>query len=101
MALLTLLTAVTACTPERDQSELFAPEFLDILVIDAVLIVDQEYPLIKLSRTLAPNVPFNPETAGETGAAITISFGPSGSFLSRCPRSTRTLSNQFRIHYPA
>jgi hypothetical protein len=70
--LLTLLTAVAACTSERDQSELFAPEFLDILVIDAVLIVGQEYPIVKLSRTLAPNVPFNPDTAGEVGATINI-----------------------------
>ena len=51
MALLTLLTAVAACTPERDQSELFAPEFLDILVIDAVLIVGQEIP----SREIEPD----------------------------------------------
>jgi hypothetical protein len=72
IALLTLLIAVAACTPERDQSELFAPEFLDILVIDAVLIVGQEYPIVILSRTLAPNVPFSQEAAAEVGAVINI-----------------------------
>jgi hypothetical protein len=63
---------MSACTPERDPNELFAPEFLDMLVIDAVLIVDQEFPAVKLTRTLAPNEPFNPDTAGEVGAFINI-----------------------------
>ena len=72
MGLFPLLAAVSACTPERDQSELFAPEFLNMLVIDAVLIVDQEYPTVKLSRTLAPNVRFNQDTAAEVGATIRI-----------------------------
>jgi hypothetical protein len=73
LGLFAVLAGVAACTPERDQSELFAPEFLDVLVVDAVLIVDQEYPLIKLSRTLAPDVAFNQENAAETGASISIS----------------------------
>lgn len=69
---LLVLLMVAACTPERDESELFAPEFLDVLVVDATLIVGRPHPTVKLSRTLAPNVPFNPDTAGETGATITI-----------------------------
>lgn len=71
-ALLIMLTTVAACSTERDQSELFAPEFLDVLVIDAVLIVDQYHPTIKLSRTLAPGEPFNQETAAEVRATVNI-----------------------------
>jgi len=66
------MLALAACTPERDQSELFAPQDVDLLVIDAVLLVGQEYPVIRLTRTLAPDVPFNQDSAGEVGAAITI-----------------------------
>jgi hypothetical protein len=72
IGLLIMLTTVAACTTERDQSELFAPEFLDMLVVDAVLVVDQPHPTIKLSRTLAPEVRFNQETAAEVGAIIEI-----------------------------
>ena len=63
---------MTACTPERDPGELFAPEGVDVLVVDAVLIVDRDYPVVKLTRTLAPNVPFTPGAAAETGAVVTI-----------------------------
>ena len=65
-----ILTA--ACTPERDRSELFAPGDVDVLVIDAVLTVGQGYPVIRLSRTLAADVPYTPETAAETRAVISI-----------------------------
>jgi hypothetical protein len=65
--------AAGGCSLEREQSEVFAPQDLDVLVIDAVLIVGKEYPLVKLSRTLAPDVPFTQENAGETGASISIS----------------------------
>lgn len=66
------LLFVPACTPERDQADLFAPEGVGALVIDAVLIVDQGFPVVKLSRTLAPNVPFDPEAAAVGGASISI-----------------------------
>ena len=41
-------------------------------MIDAVLLVGQEYPVIRLTRTLAPDVPFNQDSAGEIGADIVI-----------------------------
>lgn len=70
---LVTLMMTAACTPERDQNDLFAPEYLDVMVVDATLIVGQPFPTVKLSRTLAPNVPFTPDSAGETGASISIS----------------------------
>ena len=69
---LSLLAFVAACTPERDESSLYAPQDIGVLVIDAVLVVDETEPLIRLSRTLAPDVPFTQEAAGETGADIYI-----------------------------
>ncbi len=73
-----MASALLGCTPERDPNTLFAPEGIGILVIDAVLIVDQPQPLIKLSRTLAPDVPFTQENAAETGADIYIRNAATG-----------------------
>lgn len=70
--LLVLLMTAGACTPEREQSELFAPQDIGILVVDVVLIVDETGPYIRLSRTLAPDVPFTQEAAGVVGADIYI-----------------------------
>jgi hypothetical protein len=71
-ACLGLLLATSACTPERDQSELFAPQDIGILVVDAVLVVDESNPLVRLSKTLAPDVPFTQEAAGVVGAVTYI-----------------------------
>jgi uncharacterized protein DUF4249 len=64
-----------ACTPERDQADLFAPEGVGVLVIDAALIVDQSFPVLRLTRTLAPNEPYTLDAAGESGASISITRG--------------------------
>lgn len=71
MLLITLLV-VSACTPQREQSELFAPQDVDVLVVDAVLIVGREHPTVKLSRTLAPLTPYTQQAAAEAGATISI-----------------------------
>lgn len=71
----TFLIAVAVlfgCSVERDPSELFGPSEEGTLVIDAVLLVDQAFPTIILTRALAPNEPFSLEAAGESGAAIAI-----------------------------
>jgi len=46
-----------------------------VLVVDAVLIVDKPLPVVRLTRTLAPNVPFSMAAAGVDGAMITIRSG--------------------------
>ena len=63
---------LAACSTERDQADFFAPGDVDVLVVEAVLIVGQDFPTIRLSRTLAPDVPYTPEGAAETGATITV-----------------------------
>jgi hypothetical protein len=72
MAILLALMLLTGCTPEREQGELFAPEYLDVLVVDAALIVGQPLPPIKLTRTQAPNEPFDPAEAAERNATMTV-----------------------------
>ena len=63
---------VTGCTPERDQDELFAPQGVGVLVVDAVLIVDQPLPALLLSRTVAPNEPSTPENSIVSRATVII-----------------------------
>ena len=71
-ALLLLLTMTAACSTERDPSDFFAPQDVDVLVIDAVLIVGQTHPLVRLSRTLAPDVPYTQDGAAVVGANLAI-----------------------------
>jgi len=42
---------MAACTPERDPSSLYAPQDVDVPVVDAVLVVGQPLPPLLLSRT--------------------------------------------------
>ena len=74
-ALLVALFALAACSPERDESSLFSPQDVDVLVIDAVLMVGQPLPSLWLTRTLPPDVPYTLELAGESGATIVITGG--------------------------
>lgn len=69
---LAAILVVSGCTPERDPNDLFAPQGVGVLVIDAVLIVEQPLPALRLSRTLAPNVPYTLENSGVTGATVVI-----------------------------
>lgn len=73
MAVLTFFLA--GCTPERDDSEFFSPEAVDLLVIDAVLIVGEPLPSLRLSRTLAPDEPYTRDAADEVGATVVIRDG--------------------------
>jgi len=74
-ALLAALLALVACSPERDESTLFAPQDVDVLVIDAVLIVDQPLPIMWLTRTIPPDVPYTLDVAGELDATVVITGG--------------------------
>jgi Domain of unknown function (DUF4249) len=74
-ALVSLLILTAACTPERDESTLFSPEGINMLVVESVLIVDEPHPPLKLSRTQIPNAPYDVENAAVSGASITITSG--------------------------
>lgn len=71
-ALLMVLMTLGACTPERDPGELFSPEDINVLVVDATLIVGQPLPRIKLTRTQAPDTPFDWVDAAVVGAEVTV-----------------------------
>jgi hypothetical protein len=64
--------SLSGCSTERDPNELFAPGDVDVLVVDARLIVDQRLPMIRLSRTLAPNEVFTDDNAAESDATVAI-----------------------------
>lgn len=66
-----MLLGLTACS--RDESDLYAPEDVGILVVDCVLIVDKPFPHLYLTRTVAPDQPFSVVGAAESGATIVIS----------------------------
>jgi len=51
------------------------PEDVGLLVVDAVMIVGQDFPVVKLSRTLAPQVPYTQESAAVVGANLAIGNG--------------------------
>lgn len=70
-----LLALLGACSPDRDPATLFAPEAVGVLVVDAVLIVDQPLSPLWLTRTLPPDVPFTREAAGVAGATVTVRWG--------------------------
>ncbi len=70
--------ALSGCSTDRDPDSLYAPDAVGTLVIDAVLIVDQPLPSMRLSRTLAPNVPYTLEAAAEEGAMLVVTLGPEG-----------------------
>jgi hypothetical protein len=69
-----LLIALTLACAKRDPNDLFAPE-AGTIVVDAFLVVGQPFPLIALSQTLAPNVPFSREAAALPGATMRVSGG--------------------------
>lgn len=66
------LLAAAACSPDRGPGELIDPSGSDSLVLDAILIVDQEFPRIYLSRTAAPLAPFSFGAVAESDASIEI-----------------------------
>jgi len=71
-ALATALLALSGCTPKRDGNELFAPGDVDLLVVDARLLVGQALPEIRLSRTQAPGEPFTLEGAAVIDATVSV-----------------------------
>ena len=75
--LLTLvaLAALAACSAERDPGELFGPAETGVLVVDAVLIVDQPLPDLFVRRTQSPRLTYSSEAAAVTDARVTITEG--------------------------
>ena len=67
-ALVALVLALAGC----GEREFFTPEDVDVLVVDAVLTVDEPLPAVLLGRTLAPDEPVSSASAGEAGAQVEV-----------------------------
>lgn len=71
LATLTVL-ALAACSPDRDEDSLFAPDLIDVPVVDALLVVGRPLPEIRLSRTQPPNAPYEFADAAIVGAEVLV-----------------------------
>ncbi|MFC1525564.1 DUF4249 family protein [Candidatus Latescibacterota bacterium] len=67
--------ALSACGTDREPGELFGPEETGVLVVDAVLIVDQPLPDLFLRRTQSPRQAYSLETAAVIDARVVIAQG--------------------------
>ena len=76
-----LLLALAACPApgplkaDRDPDDLFGPSEDNVVVIDAILIVDAPLPPMDLRRTAAPGTPYAREEAALNNAEVTLSSG--------------------------
>lgn len=66
-----ILAGLAGCSSER---QLFSPEDVDRLVVNAMLFVDQPLPDISLYRTQSPEDGFDPRSAAERWASVTVFF---------------------------
>jgi|GEM_PF-365645 hypothetical protein len=77
---LLLLTSNACFTPgplkaDRDPDDLFAPSEVNVIVVDAILIVDQTLPAVDLRRTAPPGENYFIQNTALEGAQLTISQG--------------------------
>ena len=83
------LIAVMGCKAERDPSSLFGPDASGVLVVDALLIVDNPLPRVLVSETVKANAGYSERWAGVGDAEVVITQGeqtfvyhPSSGFFS-------------------
>ncbi len=74
--LLAACLVLTGCSTERRNSDFFAPTDVGVLVVQAMLIVDQPLPVIDLTRTVSPDLPYRRSAAGVSDATVTILLDP-------------------------
>ena len=74
---LALLMLLTACSADRKPGELFGPSEAGMLVIDAILIVDQPLPDLFLKRTIAPGATQTAEALAVDDAQVVLRAGDS------------------------
>lgn len=67
--------AIAGCSGERDPSDLLGPGEAGTIVVDAHLIVGQQFPGLALSTTQAPETPYFRSAAALSGARVWI-IGP-------------------------
>lgn len=69
------LIALVGCEAERDPSSLFGPDASGVLVVDALMIVDQPLPQVLVSETVNANVRYSERWAGVGDAEVVITQG--------------------------
>ena len=78
---LLLLLPLVACeapgplAANRDPAELFGPSEDNLIVVDAILIVDEPLSPVFLRRTVAPGTPYSERGAALAGASVAIHSG--------------------------
>lgn len=78
LMVLALLPACDAPGPlkaDRDAEDLFGPSEDNVVVVDAVLIVDAPMPFVDLRRTVAPGLAYTAAATALEGAEVTITGG--------------------------
>ena len=60
---------------DRNRDELFGPAQDNLIVVDAILIVDAPLPAVLLRRTVAPGLTYEAEATALTGARVSITSG--------------------------
>ncbi len=81
------LMLLAGCEAERDPSSLFGPDASGVLVVDALLIVDQPLPQVLVSETVKANAGYSERWTGVGDAEVVIAQGEQ-TFLYRPGRGT-------------
>ncbi len=69
------LMLLAGCEAERDPSSLFGPDASGVLVVDALLIVDQPLPQVLVSETVKANAGYSERWTGVGDAEVVIAQG--------------------------
>jgi hypothetical protein len=68
----------SGCSTKRDPSDLLAPNEVGTIVVQATLVVGQNFPKVTLSQTLSPDQPYDEDAAALSGADVRIFTGANG-----------------------
>ena len=72
---ITCCLLMVACAADRKPGELFGPSKGEIMVVDALLLVDHPLPDVFVHQTVAPGKPYTREMAAVLGAEVEIRQG--------------------------
>ena len=67
-----LLAIMAGCSTDRDDSDFFAPAYVDVVVVDMVLVVGRPFPAMSLTRTTTPDKVFDARAQAVSGANVFV-----------------------------
>ncbi len=70
-----MLALPTACSTDRDPADLLAPIGDPLLVVDAVLLVNHRFPIVRVTETSAVNEPYSADASAIVGATVHVEGG--------------------------